>query len=90
MSESKSALVLYSVDRTFVKNSALAWLVSFLESWLVGGQVNFEDVEDTIMDAQFGSLTYEYGKYAEQKESDGCLSNCLEYMIIQQSGRVIP
>lgn len=27
----------YAVDRTFVENSSVAWLISFLELWLVEG-----------------------------------------------------
>lgn len=59
---------LFSVDRTFLETSTVAWLVSFLEIRLVGGLSEFEDIEDAIKDAHFSSHAHEYGEKADNKE----------------------
>lgn len=79
----------FSVDRSFVENCSVAWLVSFLELWLVEGLDEMETVEDAIMKSPFEAHAYAYGAHADQAETSSRLRHRFEWMIIMQSGRVL-
>lgn len=80
----------YSTDRTLVENSTIAWLVSFLELWLVEGLGELGDIEDAIMEAHFCAHAYHYGDNADGTEAAACLRHHFEWMVALQPGRIIP
>lgn len=81
---------LYSADRAFIKNILIAWLISFLELWLIDGAGDLEDVEDVIVTAHFRLHMYVNGNYKDAKEASGRLRHRFEWEILKKSGRILP
>lgn len=65
---------LFAVDSSFVECSHVAWLVAFLELWLVEGVGDWDLVEIAIMKAHLGAHRFIYGDDTDQIEASASMS----------------